>query len=190
MDFDCLRRDTKILCYNHNYIPIQDLNPGVLVKTFSHGYKRIIKVEKRSLYNPGSTLRIKRRLYLLTKDNYPDIFEELYLTGSHSILVDDLTDVQIQKTIKDLKDVYVTENKYRLMTYLDERSEPYLKPGFYDVYHIILENEDYYMNYGIYANGLLVETASYRTLQTNMDISIDLSSNINNYSDLFFKLTG
>jgi hypothetical protein len=33
------------------------------------------------------------------------------------------------------------------------------------IYHIALENDDYYMNYGVYANGLLVETCSKRYLK-------------------------
>jgi hypothetical protein len=38
------------------------------------------------------------------------------------------------------------------------------------IYHIALENEDYYMNYGIYANGLLVETCSKRYLSELSDM--------------------
>jgi hypothetical protein len=33
------------------------------------------------------------------------------------------------------------------------------------IWHIALENDDYYMNYGIYANGLLVESCSKRYLK-------------------------
>jgi hypothetical protein len=34
-----------------------------------------------------------------------------------------------------------------------------------NIYHIALENDDPYMNYGIYANGLLVESCSKRYLK-------------------------
>jgi hypothetical protein len=40
---------------------------------------------------------------------------------------------------------------------VDEREFP--------IYHIALENDDYYGNYGIWANGLLVETCSCRYLK-------------------------
>jgi hypothetical protein len=67
-------------------------------------------------------------------------------------------------------DVYVTDNKYRLPACVDERTSIYEIPGNYKVYHLALENEDYYMNYGIYANGLLVETASKRSMKELSDM--------------------
>ena len=45
------------------------------------------------------------------------------------------------------------------------RAKVYEVPGEYTIYHVALENEDNYMNYGIYANGLLVETCSKRYLK-------------------------
>ena len=33
------------------------------------------------------------------------------------------------------------------------------------IWHFALENEDYYKNYGVYANGLLVETCSKRMMK-------------------------
>jgi hypothetical protein len=35
----------------------------------------------------------------------------------------------------------------------------------YTIWHLSLENDNYYYNYGIYANGLLVETASKRMIR-------------------------
>jgi hypothetical protein len=48
----------------------------------------------------------------------------------------------------------------------------YETPGTYTIYHLALEHDDYYYNYGIYANGLLVETCSKRYLQelANMEL--------------------
>jgi hypothetical protein len=54
---------------------------------------------------------------------------------------------------------------YRLFAFLDPRAEPYEVEGEFSIYHIALENENYYMNYGVYANGLLVETCSKRYLK-------------------------
>ena len=44
------------------------------------------------------------------------------------------------------------------MTYLDDRAEPFASEGQYTIYHLALEHTDPKMNYGVYANGLLVET--------------------------------
>jgi hypothetical protein len=49
---------------------------------------------------------------------------------------------------------------------LDDRAEPYEVEGVYNIWHLALENDNYYMNYGIYANGLLVETTSKRMIKT------------------------
>jgi hypothetical protein len=87
--------------------------------------------------------------------------EDLVITGCHSILVDDFKNgVEKEKTRRLLGDIYVTDKKYRLPACVDERAVVYEKPGNYMIYHLALENEDYYMNYGIYANGLLVESCS------------------------------
>ena len=53
---------------------------------------------------------------------------------------------------------------YRLPACVDNRSSVYEVEGNYTIYHLALENENYYYNYGIYANGLLVETCSKRYL--------------------------
>jgi hypothetical protein len=45
------------------------------------------------------------------------------------------------------------------------KSEVVEKEESVNIYHIALENENYYSNYGIYANGLLVETCSKRYLK-------------------------
>ena len=61
--------------------------------------------------------------------------------------------------------IYVTDRKYRLPACADPRASIYETPGTYTIYHLALENEDYDMNYGVYANGLLVETCSKRYLK-------------------------
>jgi len=115
--------------------------------------------------NPGTDDRIKDRLYVVKNNNYPEVFEDLYITGCHSILVDQLSDCEREKTLELLNDIFVTEGKYRLMACVDEKSIPYNSAGLHTIYHIALENEYYYRNYGIYANGLLVETTSKRWLK-------------------------
>jgi hypothetical protein len=48
---------------------------------------------------------------------------------------------------------------------VDERATVYDKPGTHTIYHFALENDNYYWNYGVFANGLLVETCSKRYLK-------------------------
>ena len=161
----CFKEGSKILT-NKGYIPIQDLRKGDLVKTLKDDYKAIDIIGKRDIYHPASKERIKDQLYRCSKDKYPELFEELIITGCHGILVDNFKDSkQREKTIQVNGDIYVTDRKYRLPVCVDERSSVYEKPGNYTIYNLALDNDDYYMNYGIYANGLLVETCSKRYLK-------------------------
>lgn len=172
-DPTCFKIDTKILSLKDNieqYIPIQDLRKGDSVKTYKHGYKKIEIISKKDFTNPDHQHRMKDRLFLLSKDNYPALIEDLVITGCHSILVDSLTEEQRQSTITFLDQIYITDDKYRLMALCDEKCEPYLNTEPTFIYHLALENEDYYKNYGIYANGLLVETTSIRTLNEHKDM--------------------
>jgi len=89
--------------------------------------------------------------------------DDLIITGCHSILVDNFKDEnERERTIEVNGDTFVTDRKYRLPACADERAAVYETPGTYTIYHFALDHDDYYMNYGIYANGLLVETCSKR----------------------------
>ena len=166
----CFKENTKILCLNPMdgktdiYVPIQQLRAGHLVKTLSSGYQPIYMIGKSKIYNPANSLRYKNRLFKCSKENYPEIIEDLYITGCHSILVDKLSDKEREDCIDIMGKVYVTENRYRMMACIDERAKPYEEEGLYTIWHFALENADIRMNYGIFANGLLVETSSKRMM--------------------------
>ena len=76
-----------------------------------------------------------------------------------------INDEQIEKTREVNGNIYITEDKYRIPACVDERTTVYETAGSYMIYHLALDNHDYYMNYGVYANGLLVETCSQRYLK-------------------------
>ena len=131
-----------------------------------NGYKKVTHIGKSIIHiNKFQQKRDTNKLYKLSIDDYPELIEDLYITGAHSILVDTLTKKQEEETIKLLGEIYITDDKYRLMTYLDERATPcdkrISKLKFpYTIWHLVLENSNIYENYGIYANGLLVESCS------------------------------
>ena len=161
----CFKEGSKILT-DKGYKPIQDLRKGDLVKTLKHDFKPIDMIGKREIYHPALQERIKDQLYKCSKDNFDEIFEPLIITGCHSILVDSfISDEQKEKVIEVNGKFYVTDGKYRLPACADPRASIYETPGTYTIYHLALENDNYYMNYGIYANGLLVETCSKRYLK-------------------------
>ena len=166
----CFKEGSKILT-DTGYKPIQDLRKGDLVQTFVHGYKAIDMIGKRDMIHIGSDQRIKDQLYVCTPTNYPELLEDLVITGCHSILVDDFKEGEEQRTREINGDTYITDNMWRLPACADLRAAVYDKKGVHTIYHIALENDDYYMNYGVYANGLLVETCSKRYLKelSNME---------------------
>ena len=162
----CFKSGTKILTDN-GYKRIEELRKGDLVKTLLHDYKPIYMIGKKDIYHPSCEERIKDQLYKCSKDKFGKVFEPLIITGCHSILVDDfVSEEQREKAIETNGGrVFVTDNKYRLPACADERASVYESPGNYTIYHLALENDNYYHNYGIYANGLLVETCSKRYLK-------------------------
>ena len=166
--FTCFLEDSKILT-NKGYIPIQDLRKGDLVKTLKHDYKAIDMIGKRTIYHPALKDRIKDQLYKCSKDNFNEIFEPLIITGCHSILVENskasIDEKQIEKVKEINGGIYLTDDKLRIPACVDLRTSVYETPGTYTIYHLALENNNYVMNYGIYANGLLVETCSQRYLK-------------------------
>lgn len=160
----CFKEGSRILTHR-GYKKIQHLRKGDLVKTFKDGFKPIYKIGKKEISHSPTSELSKEHLYKCSTTQYPELFEDLVLTGCHSLLVDKFEDdEQRDQTRKINGGIYVTDKKYRLPVCADPRASIYEKAGKYMVYHIALEHDDYYMNYGIYANGLLVESTSKRFL--------------------------
>lgn len=169
----CFKEGTKILCQIggvETYVRIETIEPGTLVKTSRDGFKKVEIIAKGDIQNSSDTLRTENRLYKCSPKNYPELKEDLYITGCHSILVDTLTDEQKEKTKKHLGKIFITDKKYRLMACIDERAEPWNSAGHYTIWHLALENPDVKMNYGVYANGLLVETCSINFLKNRSNM--------------------
>jgi len=96
----CLLQGTTVRCLingSDQDIPIEQIRPGTTVKT-AEGYHRVALVGHSIMINPGSVDRSQNRLYVCKPAEYPELKSDLYLTGCHSILVDQLTPAQITKT--------------------------------------------------------------------------------------------
>lgn len=174
-NFVCFFKDTKILVLTERdtveYMPIQNLKEGMQVKTYKHGFIKIHTIKEKLVYNPAIHHRIRHQLYKCKKEKYPELNEDLIITGCHGILVDTITEEHRTQINEVLGTVYITDDKYRLPACVDERTEIFDQRGDFMIYHLALEHADILMNYGIYANGLLVETTSIRyiTYLANMN---------------------
>lgn len=172
----CFLEGSQILCYiddKETYLPIEQMKPGTLVKTLLNGYKKVVLIGKGTIENPATNERLKNRLYTCSTANYPELTNDLVLTGCHSILVEEITDKQRAETMRLLGRMFATDDKYRLMACIDERAEPLTTEGAYTIWHFALEHDDQFMNYGVFANGgLLVETCSQRNMRNNSNLVI------------------
>ena len=129
-------------------------------------YIPVEMIGKRQIINNNT-------LYKLSPNKYSELTEDLILTGNHSILVDQISEEQREKTKQITGDVFYTDGKIRLLAQLDDRADEYFDNEAHNIYHLALENDNPFKNYGIYANGgLLVETASIRTMEemSGMDL--------------------
>jgi hypothetical protein len=160
----CFKEGSQILT-DKGYVAVEDLRNGDLVKTISSGFKKIEHIGHSKMYNNANDIRTTDKLYKCCKSEYPELTKDLVITGGHSILVSNFKDhEQTEKTQEVLGKIYVTDGHYRLPACVDDRTKIFEEVGVHTIWHFSLEHSNYYMNYGVYANGLLVETASNRMM--------------------------
>jgi alpha-tubulin suppressor-like RCC1 family protein len=166
----CFKDNTKILT-NNGYTAIHELRKGDLIKTFEHDFKPIAVIGKTNIKHEANQVRIPDQLYTYKQSESNNLNEDLVITGRHAILVDDfVSDEQRQDVIKLTGIIQKTDNKIHLPACVDNNSIVYETPGQYTVYHLALESEDKNTNYGIYANGLLVEACCEKYLKSRTTI--------------------
>jgi hypothetical protein len=170
------KEGTKILCKLNNqdsYIPIEFIEEGTLVKTYKYGYKKC-KFNMKELLKNTESHNINN-LYRLQRTTNSQLFEDLYVTGSQSMLYDSLS----TKEHEDMTDLLETYNikyninmsnkiddKYKLIAHYDNTFTEVRRNININIYHLVLENNNNnnnnnnngYTNYGIYANGILTES--------------------------------
>jgi streptogramin lyase len=165
IDIVCFNEDTKILCLNHSleeeYVPIQDLKKGDLVKTYLHGYRKVDLTHKGVLFNNPN--KWNQCMYKMEKTEENGILEDLIVTGGHSILVDSISEEEQERLDKlglsDFPVQYKFDDKYLLLVSASDHFVPLTDNKKYTYYHLTLENNgDGNQQFGIWANGVLTET--------------------------------
>lgn len=163
----CLAEGTQILTVHSDgrteeYVPIESLKKGMLIRTLKHGVKAIDHLGSSKVYNPPNSQRSVNRLYVCKKEKFAEATDNLLLTGPHALLVHALTRSQKAgcQCMDKQEEHYKKEGRYRLPAYVSDSAAPYEKEGVYSIYHLSLEDEDPESSYGIYANGILVESCA------------------------------
>ena len=188
----CFLEGTQILT-DKGYIPIQYLQKDTLIQTYLHGLLPLSCLGYSKIYNPSTKERFGNRLFKLTPTSYPDLEEDLIITGNHCVLVDDINADKKEKMISKFSSIplnqemkqklnqlldtnyhatYKIDDKYCLLAHLDSIAEPYTEEGVHTIWHLALESDNDTRNFGIYANGLLVEAASKEFLMNHSNMTL------------------
>ena len=157
----CFNEGTKILCLNkvEEYIPIENLKKGDIVKSYKHGYRKIDLIGKNYLFNNPDNF--SHCMYKMAKTDTNELTEDLIVTGGHSILVDKLgKNKKLNKQLFGGQTLKI-DDKYLLLSAASDKFEKVLGNDKYTYYHLVLENNgDDEERFGIWANGVLTETPS------------------------------
>ena len=176
--YPCFLQGTLILRMDpdrdvESYVPVESLKVGDLIKTSNSGYKAISILGRKTIHNdPASGKNNRLFIYRKKSNQSSGLFADLVLTGDHCALLYNISDSKLAEIESYMGQIYITEGFYRIPANLDERSEPHDSCGQHTIWHFALEHDDPFANYGVYANGLLVESSSMRYMKelSNMDL--------------------
>jgi hypothetical protein len=158
----CFNTDTKILCLNkktfeEEYIPVQLLRSGDLVKTYLHGYRKIKYIGVNRFTNDPNNYN--SCMYVIEKNKHQDLIEDLIVTGDHSILVNYVTREERIKHRKIKVNEGCIDNKYLVMSCVSSLFKKITDTKDYVYYHFCVEedNEEINRKFGVWSNGILSE---------------------------------
>jgi hypothetical protein len=146
LQITCFCKGTKITCIDGDKL-IEDIKINEQVLTYKHGYKKVIYIQNYKFKNDTSINQIYK-------------YNDLYLTGGHSFLVDELTENEKIKTLEIWNELKMIDDKYLLLACVNEKCHKIDDQNEYELFHLVLENDNEYSHYGIYSNGILTESLS------------------------------
>ena len=162
----CFNKGTQILSLGKQlqdqYIPIESLRIGDLVKTYKHGYRKITNIYISQMRN--TPFLFAKCLYKMPKTD--QMTNDLLLTGWHSILVDDLGNHSAENR-KHLRFNRKIDDKYLLLCSVSDKFIKITDAEEYTIYNLALESDDD-CQFGIYANGILCETTTNANILKRM----------------------
>lgn len=160
----CFNKGTKILCLKdgkEQYVCVEDLSQGAMVKTYKHGFQPIREMRK-------GTFRLNQQgdmgMYRMKMQG--EMSADLEMSGLHCLLIDAKDakykqDVQNQGGLNNPK--FFVDGKFRLRANSCSDFQQMPRTS-YTIYSFSLEGKD---QYGIWANGALVETTSHKVMKVS-----------------------
>ena len=176
----CFSEGTKILCYTQlenslicifkeEYRLVQHLKIGDLVKSYLHGYRKVSKLLKGSFVNNPNEDGVANCMYIMKKTQDNGLIEDLTLTRNHGVLVEKLTKDEEKKV--DIKNLPIIDGLLSIITADCDKFEKVLDTNVYKYYHFSLGTDgDNDRRFGVWANGLLVETPSNNMMDGALNI--------------------
>ncbi len=173
----CFNEGTKILCLNsqiteelqEKYCNVEDLKVGDFVKSYLHGYRKVNKILTGSFGNNPKDEGVSNCMYKMVKTNDNGLIEDLILTRNHGILVEKLSENE-EKAV-DKNNLPIIDGLLSIITADSDKFEKVMDNNMYNYYHFSLETDgDNDRRFGVYANGLLVETPSINMMNNALNI--------------------
>lgn len=163
----CMGENTLITTLENNIEvdkPIKHVQIGELIKTNADKFIPVKYIYKSYCYNTANNPkeRKKDKLYLLTKDNFPELKDDLYLTGGHPLVVDHLSETEYKRQQRlnlNKNDTFI-ENKKILLVFASDKVLDFTETGIFPIYNLVLENVDGKDRHLIKINGLLTSSMS------------------------------
>jgi photosystem II stability/assembly factor-like uncharacterized protein len=153
--FICYEKNTLILVLDNKqevYKKICELKVGDMVKTYKQGYKKIKKIKSFKYTNNNPS--VKKCLYKMRGHN-------IIVTANHGILVDKLSDQEVDEAKKFKIVIKKIEDKYLLPACVCDNFDKIINDKEYELWHFALENDDINKNYGVYiTDNILSESCS------------------------------
>lgn len=170
---NCMGENTKVLCLTKDLkeeqIPVKDLRPGDIVKTYKQGYRKINQIAFQAGLNDTDSKRKTNARFVLRKTEENGLTEDLYVSARHLILVDKLTPEQEKNEIETFTKTFNVMDKSLVQARHHPDFEMVEEPGYYLYYQMTLENDgDIHQRHGIWTNGYLTETTCEHDFETHL----------------------
>ena len=184
MPHSCFLEGTKILCKVNGveqYVAIETIRPRTLVKTEQGRFVPVDKIGSITVQNSGVAVPLTRAqipsaqsneprtvrpasvssnttLYVCSKANYPELTEDLTLTGFQNILASQVSDQQVRDIIQVAGRITLMNKKHCLPACADSRATVVATQGSHTCWNFSLIGGSH-TKHGVYANGLSVASS-------------------------------